>query len=918
MTPLRSVFHNEYTKSLFAEIRIMIPDAQLIIRRTPGALRPGVGDATINKFKGGPEMLLRWLETKLGLPVPTIHPASRITEYAMALDTVDDSVITTSMKTDRWATASELLSRRDELLLAGWDETDHDGLPDIVRDLAHAAAGHTSLFPSEAERLRRVLDALNAGQVLPPHRCALYDPPDAWPITWRAVLANVNVVDPPEIAPHAPRGSALYTAQSVVHGGDISKIEQDSTFRYVHARSQSAAVEFVTATLVEASDKLSTTVICCENDDLAMRLDACLARVGLATVGATGWSRAHPILQVLPLSLALCWEPADPQALLDFLTLPVVPLPRRAASRLANALTEAPGLGSSQWEAAVQELCSQESDPEGKLRERLDAWLYCDRVPRGGDIPSRLVRCRCGMVAQWASGRASLLAQDERADPELIEVWQIAASQASLLGELGESQGTAFSEPQLARLLEEAVADGVRARPFIEAEGGPLRVRSLAEIDAPFDRLIWLGLGTEDAAGCHWSTNQLHQLRSAGIEVDDGSKALSALRSAEARGYCYAQQAFLAVLLPQDLEKRWHPVWLAIRGLLPDRDFEQPPVIEDLIANGGVSLLAPFAFRYQDAPIDSPQKPRPLWHIPANLLSDRESVSATELQERLACPLKWTLNYLAKLYPSPIAKLPDDYQLKGTFCHSILRRVFGGGGDLPSVDEAVASVLAAFDERLPLDAAPLAQPDKYLERQRLRSELENATRVLVGTLASGGYRIVGIEVELSGEAFSKPLNGWIDCVAARENGDEAIIDFKYGGRNKYYSLIEDGRAVQLATYAYGRSTDRGTFPAVAYLVLADGLLYTPSEGPVAGDGNRSIIIKAPAIRTVWQRFSDALDNAGDWLTSDAPVPARPLQDNSQWPAGTAIVLETNLRTDQMQDVCKYCDYKRICGIQEAS
>jgi hypothetical protein len=119
---------------------------------------------------------------------------------------------------------------------------------------------------------------------------------------------------------------------------------------------------------------------------------------------------------------------------------------------------------------------------------------------------------------------------------------------------------------------------------------------------------------------------------------------------------------------------------------------------------------------------------------------------------------------------------------------------------------------------------------------------------------------------------------------------------------KYYSLIENGKAVQLATYAYARSTERGTFPAVAYLVLADGLLYTPSESPVAGDANHSII-KAPAIQTVWQRFSDALDNAGDWLTSDAPVPARPMQDNSQWPAGTAIVLETNLRTDQMQDIC---------------
>ena len=895
----------------------MFDDTQLNIRLTPGVISPEWRRRSVNDFRGGPETLLKWLETQLGLPVPPIHKADRITEYAAALDTVTDSVITASMKADRWATASELLARRDELLLSGWDEADSESLPDVVRDLANAVTGRTMTFPGEAKRLQRVLDALQAGQVLPPHRCVLHDAPETWPPLWRKVLAELTVVEPPELQPHAAEGSALHSAQTVVRGGPAASIEQDSTFRYVHTRSASASVEFVAAVLASAPDKLPTTVICCEDDDLASRLDACLSRIGLPTTGASAWSRAHPVLQVLPLSLALCWEPVDPQALLDFLTLPILPLPRKAASRLANALTEEPGLGSSQWEKAVQELCETENDPEGKLRERLDAWLLCDRTSRGSDVPSRFIRSRSALVSQWASGRAALLAKDADANPELIHALQIAAGQASLLGELAESQGTSLSEPQLARLLEEALANGVEATSCIEAEGGPIRVRSLSEIAGPCDRLIWLGLATGDAAGSRWSTNQLRELRDAGIDVDDGSHALSALRSAEARGYSFVKEAFLAVLLPQDLEKRWHPIWLAIRELLPEKDVEQPLVFEDLIADGETTALAPFTFECQDADIQPPQPPRPLWDIPAELLRDRETVSATELQDRLGCPLKWTLTYQAKLRPSHIAELPADFQLKGTFCHSILERVFGAGGDLPAVDDAVAAVVATFDERLPLDAAPLAQPDKYFECQRLRSELENATRVLVGTLASGGYRIIGIEVELSGEAFGKSLNGWIDCVAEREDGEEAIIDFKYGGRSKYHSLIEDGKAVQLATYAYGRSTASGRFPGVAYLVLSDGLLYTPSGSPVHGDGNRAVI-NAPAIQTVWQQFSDAIDKADGWLTSDDPVPARPLQEPSQWPDGATIVLETKLKADQTQTVCRYCNFKSICGIQETT
>lgn len=890
--------------------------AQLTIRLAPGVVRPLLRRSCLNDYCGGPETLLEWIETQLGLPIARIHQASRVSEFAAALDAANHPLFAASLKADRWATAAELLSRRDELLLSGWDEGDSDAHPALVRALAQVVAGRKFLFPGEAERLRRVLAALDAGQVLPPHRCLLHDRPEAWPPVWQNVLARMHVAGAPKQIAHAPKDSALQKAQSFLLGDAMTEVEPDATFRHVRTRSEAAAVEFIAAALAKSPDTISTTVICCEDDELALRLDACLSRIGLPTTGASAWSRAHPVLQVLPLSLALCWAPVDPQVLLGFLTLPVLPIPRKAASKLANALTREPGLGSGEWDQAVADLCTEESDADGKLRERLDAWFQCERTPRGSEMPSRLVRTQCGLVARWASSRAALLEEDAEAPPGLIEALHAAAGQAALLGELAECQGESLSEPQLARLLEEALAKGAETNPFIEAEGGPIRVRSLSEIDGPCDRLIWLGPGTGDTAGCRWSSGQLRELRAAGVFIDDGSKVLSSLRSAETRGYCHVKESFLAVVLPQDLEKRWHPLWLAVRGLLSKSEAEPPLVLEDLVMTGDATALAPFGFEHHNVVIEPPQKARPLWNIPAGLLADRDTVSASELQDRLACPLKWTLHYPAKIRPGSMAALPDDHQLKGTFCHSIFERIFGGGGELPALNAAVAQALAAFDERLPLDAAPLAQPNKYLERQRLRGQIENATRILVSTLASGGYRIVGIEVELAGNAFGKPLNGWIDCVAKRDNGEEAIIDFKYGGRSKYHALIAEGRAVQLATYAYGLSAAGGAFPAVAYLILSDGLLFTPSGSAVQGDAQRAII-NAPAIQTVWKKFSDAIESAGNWLTSGAPVPARPLQDASEWPAGATILLEASLKPEQMQEVCRYCDFTRFCGLKEA-
>ncbi|HBJ37489.1 MAG TPA: hypothetical protein DDZ51_22590 [Planctomycetaceae bacterium] len=902
----------------------MFLDAVIHIRLTPGALRPALGKGTVNEVRGGPESLLRWLELQLGLPTVDAHRASHVTEYAAALETVEDLGFSKSFQIDRWATASELLSRRDELLLSGWDQAHCESLPEVVRDLALAANGRRFVFPSIADRLQAVLNALDQGQKLPRHVCVLADPAERWPLRWQQVLSRLTTQPMVDVAPHAPQDSSLYQAQSVVRGGTWQTVATDASLRYVHTLSQSAAVEFVAATLATNPSELSRTVIVCEDDNLAMQLDGCLSRYGVPTMGASACSKAHPVLQVLPLSLTLCWDAVDPQSLLDFLTLPICPIPRHAAVSLAEALAGEPGLGSGAWESALQTLCSDDQDPAGKLRERLNAWLFCKRVKRGEMISSHFVRDRCGLVSQWASGRASLM-QEQNDPPELlVNALYVAAGQASLLGQLAESQGAELSEPQLSRLLEETLSTGVESVCFSQAAGGPARVRSLAEIVDPCHRVIWLGLDTSDARASRWSVDQFGTLKASGIPLDDGTHALTSLRTAEARGLCFVEDALLAVLIPQDVEKRWHPVWLAIRTVLSETARDNPPVLENLIQSGDVSSLAPFTFLLESKPVVAPQGPRPLWSIPVELLEDRTQVSATELQDRLACPLKWVFNYQAKLRSSSIAQLPGDFQLKGSFCHKVLELVFGQCDDLPSVDEAVANVEKVFDERLPLDAAPFAQPDKYRDRQKLRKELSHATRVLISTLRQGGYCIKGLEVEIEGEAFGKQFKGSIDCLVERDGGEEAIVDFKYGGK-KYEKWIAEGKAVQLATYAYSRSKETGRFPAVAYLVLADGIFYTPSGGPVktlavkSGDngGDKRTVVEGPSIETVWREFESAIAGAESWLTQDGLVPARPLQASNDWPQGATLVLEvdpkTGLKTDVDQSVCQYCEYKQLCG-----
>jgi ATP-dependent helicase/nuclease subunit B len=191
----------------------------------------------------------------------------------------------------------------------------------------------------------------------------------------------------------------------------------------------------------------------------------------------------------------------------------------------------------------------------------------------------------------------------------------------------------------------------------------------------------------------------------------------------------------------------------------------------------------------------------------------------------------------------------------------------------------------------------------------------------VEALRAGRYQIMGMEVPVEGTMEGRRLEGSIDCLIRRADGAEGILDFKYRDSRdgKYRRLLREGRSVQLATYARARrQTSGGAMPAVGYLILADGLLYTPEGSALAG-GAGTMIAEGPAIAAVWDRFTGALGRAEGWRTGDAPVPARPLEDPEDWPEGATIVLDApdaKGKPAESQPICTYCDYQALCGVME--
>lgn len=876
--------------------------ARLLISLHRGPVRPVPGTLAWNEWHGGPETLLQWLETQLGLQAERPSRAERVHRYAHRLGALPGATFSASLATDAWSTAENLLARRDELRLAGWDGADAPALPPLVRDLARVESA--GAIAGDAERLDDILAALDDGQRLPPHEVRLLEPAPEWPALWRRVLARLRTVE--EAAPAAAgEGSLLALQRALLDGSETTTSLDDGRLVHVRALSAAAACQALAATLAADAPRMARTVVLCEDDATAQLLDAALARIGAPTMGAERPAPAPP-LQVLPLALALCWRPVDPRQLVDFLNLPVRPIATHAARALSDALAEHPGLGSRAWEAAWAKLVAPEVDPEGELRASLEAWFDVPRVARGAALPVGTVRACCSRVAQWAAGRAQLLDED---DP-LRGALQAAANQASLVGEFVESAGHAIGEAQLRRLIDATRAAGPVGPPHAALTGGPRRARSLADIPPGYTHLVWLGLDGAHAHGPPWAPAEREALAARGIALPLPHERLAANRRAERAGFARITQAALFVELAHEEERAPHGVWTHARSLLDRAGRREPDLIERIL-DGSLPAPAAWPMPIAERAPDPALPRRQHWMVDAALLAPLERSSPTELDTRLACPLRWVLQRQARLYPGRAATIPEGTRLVGNFAHALFADLFGHGGPPPAVEDAARAAEALFERLLPLDAAALALPGAAAERARARHRIVHAVREFVRMLHAGGYQVKAMEAAFDGTIGADALHGRLDALLEAQDGSEAIVDLKYSRSRYYEDLLSEGRAVQLATYAHLRRSAGATVHGVAYLLLNGRGLRTPEGSPLRGADNAHLVAGAPAIDETWARFAEAIEDADGWR-SDGVVPVRPAQEPTAWPAGATLVL----KPDAPESVCRYCDHTRLCGATE--
>jgi hypothetical protein len=837
--------------------------------------------ATVGEAWIGPAGLLGILETQLGLGGPSFPDVERAASLVSVLRNTE-GFWSRSFENDALVTTRTLLHWRDTLCLHCWQ-----GQPVSPR-LRQLAAVTRDVLPGYPDRLRAVLTALSSQRVEIESisRCApLDDLPGLWVAVFAALKASGTVIS--DIATsEAPAKGNLRAARQK---GFVPATRDDS-LQLFDASGPLDAAERLAAWIAGLDDPSGILIV---GGDCV--LDSALRRYGLPTTGGSNSTEDDTLLQVLPLVLAAGWAPPDPQRVLELLTLPRSPVPRRLAHDLDVALHECPAVGSDSWNEAMTEGLARftDKDDRARLSERMQI-LFATPVPHHGKYPASEVSRRIAMLRSWLQGCRSSEVND-------TAPWDAAINQCTTVDHLIQrAQLKELSPSQLQRVVEDATAQ-VSGSTMFPAEAGLSHIHAPEAVAGPVDCLVWWQFTDSSAPG-------LSQLPLARAEID-------ALASA---GVVLPDPACTAVARAA----RWRrPLLNATRRLIlvcPERGTdggaEHPhPLWDEILANLSAPSrpeLASILVRRELAPAGNrPLKRRKLFPLPqaqrewhtAHSVPPRETESPSSAGVLLGCPLQWTLRYAGRIKGGSSAVLSEGSQLHGTLVHDIIARLLTE--PLTSPAEAEKKAGRIFDTLGPSLATPLFLPGAEALRASVRRVTVLAARDLVERLKLWGAKVVASEKEYEGIGLGTRLAGTPDLVI---DSPRRIIDFKWGGMAYRRDLLARGGAYQLAVY--GRlAAGKGKIVPGAYYILESRRLITATPGAFPG----AEVVTGPDLEAVWAGLDRAHATRRKELKAGQVFAMGLSESVDDEPPDHDTLTEDG--TLEVAPSCHFCDYAGLCG-----
>jgi hypothetical protein len=846
----------------------------------PGPLRDR--EAVAGEAWVGSLGLLGILETQLGLRGPGTSSVQRVAQLLPRVRK-QEGFWSASAQKDALATARRLVWMRDELALAGW--TGSGGTP-MLEQLAAVTA---ALEPGLAERLRAVCERLGSSPC-DLERVDSFVDPLALPTLWRELFVALG-----------ERGTevrVLPLGGAPEMGGDLSASRRtdftpagDGSLQLIRGAGVLQAADDLAAYLATLTEIERSQTLVLGADAV---LDRALRSQGLPTLGGEARVREAPLLQILPLTLALAWAPPDPQRALELLTLPQTPVPAAVRFRLARALHETPAVDSDAWRRALSKgLESVGDEAREAVTERLD--LLFHRPQKGSALATGRVTERVQMLAKWARGRA---AHDENTGP-----WEDLQHQLATFALLVEASGQAeLRAPQLERFVEEATSAIPTGAPHPH-QAGFSQVGTPGAVCGPCERIVWWSFELSSAprpARLPFGPAELATLASQGVTLQSASARATWTSRRWTRPLAMATKALILICprLGEDGEALFpHPLFDEVLARVPREQrglAEQALIHERPRTTREVQTSTPTLL---PAPV-----PQRAWSLGGLPVARREVESPSSAGALLGCSLQWVLQYVAKLQSGALGNLRTAEQILGETAHALLAEVLKSKS-AKSPEDAEAEALRLFDEDGPRFAAQLFQPGADAERADARRVTGQAARELFRLIARGGFEVHAVEEAFRGDALGGTLEGRMDLVLAR--GEErAVVDLKWSGLKYRRESLEHGAAHQLAMYSHLLRNGAGTLPANAYFILRSQRLLTTDGTAFPG----AQVVEGPSPEETWNGFAHS--HAERWKAlQEGNVVASGVEPDPELPEHSTL-MEGAMH---LEPPCGFCSFAAICG-----
>jgi len=795
---------------------------------------PCGGEISTGLHHHGPQGLLLLLETHLGLFVSSSAiDYLRIAQYRQALQQYlkqsERTFYRQSFEADELATAEEVLNRRDELKLAGWDFMQSEKIPDRLADMAgvekelseadyHFEYGFADRFIVVLNECRkqptpiRYLYLNEPRHLLPGHFQRLFECLE---------MHGTTVQQMPEPVTKGENDLAVF--QRSLSGVNINtKARKDGSLLLIKARRETDVASF----LAKKIRRNTTYRPFCVIPEKNRALDNALIQEGLPSLGILSASLARPTLQIIKLVTTFLWRPIDPNKVLEFVTLPIKPLESDLAVIIARQIARRPGLNSESWYAAIsryfEEKEAEAQNDSGikvdRIRNEYRFWFERRRYNITKSIPKEEVIEVFEYISEWASKKYE---SENNQNTSLL----VLSDQSRRIRELLEELPEAYNF--LTNLeLERIVRTIYQPSPvmFQEMQVGHLNfVYHPSALIGPADDVLWWNFSQKEQSAffSRWYQSEINYLQSMGLDPEMPEKQNKVLIWQRKRPVFQCQNRLILVI-PEKIEG--HPVLAH-------------PLLGDLIATFENLEEITFSIDDPDSRVwlnnfftlpEWIQLPRQLISAPApvleieeaTLFDEREHETFTSLESLFYYPYQWIFRHKVRLHKSALLSVVGDNTLKGNLAHRFIELLL----KREVSDWQKTTVENWIDEMAPRlfarEAATLLMYGREPERLAFLNTIKYAAWSLVTSIQENGWKVKATEMDLDGAILGIPLKGKADLVLKR-GSELAVVDLKWRGSSWRKQSIKNEEDLQLVMYARLLSP-HGAWAHTAYFILEKG------------------------------------------------------------------------------------------------